>query len=78
MNLIEAGKAFIRAFPTKARWRSYQEWERKQAREKKRQKEIARQIRERRSEIVNMSDDVDDDDYEPMTNEIWEKIKYKD
>ena len=78
MNLIEAGKAFIRAFPTRARWRSYLAWEQDQQREKKRQKQIARQIRERRADMIMMTDDGDDEDFEPMTPEIWDKLKHKD
>jgi len=74
MNLIEAGKAFIKAFPTRARWQQYCEWEERQRREMLRQRKIAQQTRKRRREIEKMSDDIGDDDYEPMAPEIWEEI----
>ena len=74
MNLIEAGKAFIKAFPTRQRWRQYLAWEEKQRRENLRQKKIARQIRKRKEEIEKMTNDVEDNDYDPMAPEIWDEV----
>ena len=71
---MELKDLFARLFPTKQAFNQYLEWREQKKQEQARAKRINNEIEKARLYMAVCTDDPDDDDFEPMVNDIWEQV----
>jgi len=66
---------FKKLFKTAADFLDYLRWRQWHIDEAKRERNIKKQIAKDKELMLRMSDDPDDDDYDPMTMDVWNKMQ---
>ena len=71
---MDVKELFVKMFPTEGHFRNYLRWRDHRRKEIKRQRKIREQMEQHQGEILAMTDDELDDDFEPMSADIWQKV----
>ncbi len=64
---------FKRLFPTESEFRIYLKWRASRKQELERQRSIRRQHQQRQTELLAMDDDIDGDDFDPISADVWQE-----
>jgi len=72
---MNAGKLLKLLFPKDGDLRVYLLWRQERRAQYKRQQELRKQLEARRAELAAMSSDIDDDDYDELSDEVWQEVK---
>ncbi len=74
-KIVDYKALFLNCFPSKQYWRDFLRWRA----ELKRRQEIQRRLNAQRAEIeeemLAMTNDLVDDDFDPIADDIWEQVK---
>ena len=66
---------FLKCFPAKSVWQEFILFRRQLKADRDRRKRIDEQIEKRRVKLLVATDDWEDEDWNDMTPEIWDKVK---
>ncbi len=75
MNLTEAGKLFAKMFPTKEQFRDYLRWQEAERDKRIHNQQAQVKLDEQRRRIEQMSTDYEDEHYDYLTEDCWEKVE---
>ena len=64
---------FKQLFPNKDEFQIYLKWREYRKRELARQRSIRKQEQERQGELLTMDDDPEDDEYDPISADVWQR-----
>lgn len=65
---------FLKCFPTKQVWRDFQAFRKREKARSERSERLRQARLEQDARMVQAGDDPGDDDYDPITEDVWQKV----